>query len=310
MVNFATEMVVNFDRNIQLFFKTKVCGLLDTSTSSTDLEMALFGANFLLELEFPTREYYEPATMQIHYGTAQVPDCVHVLAMRSDIIQSLIILYKRGLDLPDLKTKALNELLASFWYASVGYKSQHKQDFSNDIKVIFSFFEEMLTNQPTVAEKSLIISTIRRYNYGGYDENYKDKVETLTKLASKVDSLYDELKLQILNDDYFDAKNNLEKRIASIIAKYTTIQTFFNDLLTIRQETTQPMTFVQVLDTIAQLYPEEGKNLFAVIQKDYPQYISEGLQLVRNQYKDKKYFDEICIWLWERKENHIGDLTW
>lgn len=294
----------------QLFFKTKLCGLMETNNSITDLDMALFGANFLLELEFPTREYFEQATGQFKYGIAQVPDCVHVLAMRSDIIQSLIIFYKRDLDVPYLKTRALNELLASFWYASEGYKSRHKQDFSNDIKVIFSFFEEMLKNQSTVTEKSLIISTINRYKHGGYNENYREKVETLMKLASKVDSLYDELKLQILNDDYFDAKNNLEKRISSIITKYTTIQTFFNDLLTIRQETTQPTTFVQVLETIAEFYPEEGKNLFAVIQKDYPQYISEGLQLVRNQYKDKKYFDEISIWLWERRGRYIGDLTW
>ena len=115
--------------------------------------------------------------------------------------------------------------------------------------------------------------------------------------------MYEALEMHMINSDYFDVRNNLETRIIYLIEQYGSLRKFEDDLIKIRLGLDKIQSQFQIiLGIVGKNYPKEAKELFTRIQENNPKLIPESTELIRNNYKDEKYYYNILNWLWERKD--------
>ncbi|MEJ7823273.1 MAG: hypothetical protein WKF85_13190 [Chitinophagaceae bacterium] len=293
----------------QLFFKQQICLLLENSVDSFEITYALKGADTLLELEFRMEQYYEQETMQFHYGTAQVAFCPHIIEIRTDVLKSFLKFHFNHKDEEKLNQTALQNFLPYFFYCSANGQKRHKHNFLEEWKIAFSFFNQLLDSNPTIAEKNVILSKIKIYESVGFLEQYKSEMQLLIKKASQTTSLLEELRMIVLNEDYFDSRKFLEKRTTQIIEKYVSFNKLQKDLIDIEKEFPDSyQNFNSVLNVISRHYPKQSKVFFKLIQKAFPESILKYLGLLSEVYTDNVFFYGVIKWLWNR--NHKSEVAW
>lgn len=294
----------------QLFLKSIICEYFKDFDNAFKVNIALFSAEFLLELEFPLEEYYEAETMAFHYGHAQVPYCQHIKEIRTDILLAVIDFYKISND-TKLKERVLKLLNGYFFYSCINSSQKHTQDLSEELNIALKFFEDLLNDNPSTDEKTKIISSILRYQVAGFKVEVKERIEQLKIKAEQTHSLSEKLELNLLNDNYFDVKNNFEKRLLELIKQYNSFDDFQKDLLKIRvQINNKPSQFKIALSIIGKFYSQEAKALLEEIKNHYPDLIPEGELLIKCFYTEIEYFDSILNWLWDKKEKYIESFFW
>src|SRR6266536_383835 len=227
-----------------------------------------------------------------------------------NIINSLIKFYNSS-SKAELKEKALAQLLRYFSYSNNNYNKRHQQDLKEEIRIVLSFFNNLLDNSPSTLEKNKILSSIRRYGKVEYREEFKDVIDILETKAVKSDAVYEELQRNLLNDDYFDVRKNIESRILKLINQYSSFNAFQNDLIEIRLKLANLTTnFQTVIIIIGKSFPQKAKEFFGIIQNQHPNLIPEAVFLISNQYKDEEYFYSVLEWLWARKDLYIERVFW
>jgi hypothetical protein len=294
----------------QAYLAEKILPYLKT-TNKDDISIALYSAKFLLELEFTLDQYYESQIMAFHYGTGFVPICRHIKQIRKQVLEGLIAFYIYSPGIAGYHNEVLNLLLDYVFHASKNHSSRYPQDISEEIPIAFTAFEAILSNKPSTSLKNTILSKLRTFERVGYQEKYQETVMKLIECASTTVSLYEELELHLLNNDYFDRRINFETKILGTIAKYATFDSFFDDVIKIRNKNNDiAYNFQEVLSIFGKHYPKESQKLFALIQEKHPQLVSDSLSLIKYQYKDKKYFTSITKWMWQRKEQYFRSFFW
>lgn len=294
----------------QLYLKSIICKDLQSSDDIEKLNIAIKSSEFLMELEFQLERYFEEATMQMHFGHAQIPYCDHIEEIRTDILKSLIIFHNRPSN-ETIKVQALSLLMDYFFYCCKNYSKRHKQDLSKEIPIALAFFNSLLDGNPTTYQKNKILNYIQRFGKAEYQEQYQETMESLKTKASISNSLYEALEMNLINEDYFDSRNNLEPRTLKLLEQYGSIKKFENDLINIRIALKKTSSnFQGVLAIISKYHPAEAKILFEHIKNDHPELIGEAVFLIKDQYKDVEYFYEVLQWLWDRKDVHVQSFFW
>ncbi len=286
----------------QTYLKDIACQYLLTN-EELKLDIALKATKVLLELEFQLERYYEPVTMQMHYGEAKVPYCEHIKKLRTDLIHEIIDFIKITAD-EKRKDNALGILMDYFFYASKNVSKRFNQDLSQEIDIVLTFIKDFLDNNPSIKEKNKILGFIQRYERVGFRDEFQERIRYLKEKSRSTTSLCDALEMNMINADYFDSRNNLETRIAYLIKQYDSVQGFEKDLIKVRLGLDKGQTqFETILSIVGKIYPQEAREMFSRIQETHPTMIPEAVALIGDQYKDEKYFYGILQWLWEKKKH-------
>lgn len=295
----------------QLYLKSKVCTYLaDPNATDFQIEFSLSGAHLLLKQEYQLDTYFDSITMQMHYGHGYVPDCKHTKEIHMDIINALIA-FMESPTASVHKERVFTQLLGEIFFCAKGYGRRHKQDLTAEIELVLTFFDRFLDQNPASHHKNAIRTKIMVYEKGEYKDEYRDRMMILKEKAAAASSLSQELELHLLNDDYFDAREHLEKRVLTLIPKYSSFLEFQKDLLHLRLGLgAKQSNFGSILNMIGRHYPAEAKGFFTQLQNNNPDLMGEALGLITPFYKERDYFYSVVDWLWHRKDNYLHMLMW
>jgi hypothetical protein len=294
----------------QLFLIDIVCQYLENSDDEFLLKFSLEASKKLLELDFRLDHYYEEATNQIHYGTAPVPTCSHTLEIRARIVNSLINFYNRYSGSLELKEIAFKEFLHYLFYCSTNYNKRHKYEFQQEeIQKVLDFFITLLNDKPSANAKSQILYLIN-IRSKEYKPEFVNSIELIKEAASKLGSLYEELEMCAINEDYFDVQKNFENKLRSLCERYSSFNELQSDLITISKVHKSKQNLPQILWYLSLHYPEEAKSFFEKIRNHHSELLPEFKILVTANYKDKLYFYEVLNHLWSEKEKYAHEVFW
>jgi hypothetical protein len=277
------------------------------------INFCLRGVAILLNLEYDMEQYYEPATMKLSFGIAQVLYCSHVEAIRTEIINKAIEFYHAAAQAH--KDFIMNHLLNYFFYCSNGFDKHHNQKLDKEIIAVLAFFKNLLEANPTLQEKTRVAGSIARYLPNGYKPDFDNQVQALKTLATTAGSNREAMELLLMNTNYFEVRIHFKNWLAELRSKYSSFDDFSKDLLAVGTSTGSssdklPPQFNNALITIGNEWPDKAKKLFQTFQNSHPDLIPISVVLVTPSYKEVAYFDSVIAWLWEQKERYIYQVLW
>ncbi len=296
----------------QDFLKGIIAKDLDHSDDILQLRIAVAGAVALLELDYQLETYFEEVTMQFTYGTGYIINCPHTEEIRSTVLDSLMAFFRRFSGDASLREATFAQFLHFFFHSSVNHEKRYRYQIDKEVTYVLTFLLDMIKQGSLKPdEKAYILDKARLFKGAGIRLPFIELINKITAAASEVESLYDDLEMCIVNQSYFDIRNNLEARIIRIVEEYNDFNRFRADLVKIyRQHQSRTQSFGSILNTINKHYPNAAKDFFEYIFTEQSDLTRKFITLVSANSKNPHYLYDVVHRLWKQKDKYTGAVLW
>jgi hypothetical protein len=269
------------------------------SLSESDAQYILTAASTLLKLEFSIEESFDKYKHTISYGTAQVVDNEITKNIRDTATTSLINLFNKAHN-NDIADKCYQVLLRMLHFMTVpDRKNKYELNQSSQVKLAVTFFTELIHNKPSVQQKSQLNRQLQIYSRREIREEYKQTWTDLLSAANSSANLREKIEL-LLRDEYFHKKKNLNEDLKAILLEYPEWQSFYRDAIDVKRNLSgQDANHIyDLFNYLIQHHPDRCKEMYAFVIREAPDLRTDFCELIRANYKDKRYFYQCVEELW------------